>query len=241
MTGHDDLQHDRRPFGHQHLVAELLGPHLVIGDGAGPAIFAIEAEFVIVGRTAFDVLQTVRQQHHAAFERNRQELPFPEGIADQHHREPEVLPGQAQLSEQLPPVLFQLAFAERPRPIERFGIAAGRRIDLLAQGERLRNGFDVNRAPPLPLDRLAVDRRRRRTGPGGANQLFGVARFRRCNRHGGVPLCSPIHPVVCRLRFRDYRGAGFPACRSTSQTANCTDRQRQAGKPAPHSTTPASS
>ena len=64
----DDLEDDRRALGDEHLVAEFLGLGLEVGDGAGAALLAVEAELVVVGRAALGVLEAVRQQQEPAVE-----------------------------------------------------------------------------------------------------------------------------------------------------------------------------
>ncbi len=103
VAADDDLQHDRRTFGDEHLVAELFGPHLVVGDRTGAAFFAIQPEFVVLGRAAFGVLEAMRQQQHPSLERRREELPLPEEVADQHHHEAEIFLRLIQFGQQLRP------------------------------------------------------------------------------------------------------------------------------------------
>ena len=102
VAADDDLQDDRRAFGDQHLVAQLLGLALEVGDGAGAALPAVEAELVVVGRAALGVLQAVRQQQQPALERDGRHLLAPELVGDADHREAEILLAQAQLPQRAP-------------------------------------------------------------------------------------------------------------------------------------------
>jgi hypothetical protein len=86
VARHDDLQHDRRAFAHQHLVAELFGLRAEVADVACPALLAVEAELVVVRGAALRVLQAVRKQHEAAVERNGRDLFAPELVREHHHR-----------------------------------------------------------------------------------------------------------------------------------------------------------
>ena len=100
VAADDDLQHNRRAFRHQHLVAEFLGAPFEVGDGTGAALLAIEAKLVVVGRTPLGVFEAVRQQQQTAVERHGLNLLAPDFIGDAHHREAEILLTQPHLPQQ---------------------------------------------------------------------------------------------------------------------------------------------
>src|SRR5262249_8206314 len=101
VAADDDLQDDGRPFRDEYLVTQLLGLDLEVGDGAGAALLAVQAELIVVGGTALGILEAVRQQQQAPGEWDGLHLLAPELVADRHHGEAEVLLAQPESREQL--------------------------------------------------------------------------------------------------------------------------------------------
>src|SRR5207249_1848479 len=66
VSADDDLQDDGGALGDEDLVAEVLGAGLEVGDGAGAALAAVEAELVVVGGAALGVREAVGQQQQPA-------------------------------------------------------------------------------------------------------------------------------------------------------------------------------
>ena len=151
VTGDNNLQNNRRPFGHEHLVAQLFGSHFIVGNRTGATTFAVEPKLSVLGRAALSVLQTVRQQQHAAIEGDREKLLLPEEVADHHHREPEKLFGQSQLIQQSSSVVFQFVASERTAAIQIASVLFGSRFDFFAKIKRLRHCLQVSRTASLAL------------------------------------------------------------------------------------------
>ena len=143
VTADDDFQNDRRTFCHQHLVAEFLRFDLVVSDRAGSAGFAVQPEIVVVGRTAFSMFEAVREQQHASFERDRQKLPFPEEVADQHRSNADVLFRLAHFGQQLSRPVFQFGLVEIAAAVESLCKLFTGRFDFFAQLQGVRNFLEV--------------------------------------------------------------------------------------------------
>ena len=189
----DDLQHHRRPLGHQDLVPQLLGSHLVVGNRTGSAFLAIEAKFVVLGRTALGVFQAVRQQQHPSLKGHCQELPLPEKIAYQHGSKTEILLGQFEFLKQFPAPGLQLSTVKGLGPVQRLGKLLSRSFDPFTFRERFRHQLQVAGAlPPLPLTRLLLRRLVHWTTVG--KHRSRLARLGWGNRHSEL-LYSP--PVTC--------------------------------------------
>ena len=126
VAADDDLEDDRRAFGDQHLVAEVLGLDLEVGDGAGAALPAIEAELVVVGGAALGVLEAVRQQQQPALEIDGLHLLAPELVGEADHREAEILLAQAHAAAAAPrPAAADFGLGQRLGAVE--GLAEARR------------------------------------------------------------------------------------------------------------------
>src|SRR5207249_7551655 len=100
-------------------------PDLEVSHRAGPALLAIEAELIVVGRASFGVLETVRQQQETALEVDSLDLLAPELVADGDHDEAEVLLLQPYVPEQVLTHFLQTLPRERPRAIERLPKTGG--------------------------------------------------------------------------------------------------------------------
>jgi hypothetical protein len=146
VAADDDLEDDWRPLGDEHLVAELLGLDLEVGDGAGAALLAVEAELVVVGGAALGVLEAVRQQQQAALEADGRHLLAPEFVAQGDHGEAEVLRAEAHLPEQVLAHLLQALLGERPGAVEGPADAGRLGADAVAQLAGLRDDLEVGGA-----------------------------------------------------------------------------------------------
>ena len=146
MAADDDLEDDRRAFGDEHLVAQVLGLGLEVGDGAGPALAAIEAELVVVGGAALGVLEAVRQQQQAALEVDGLTCSRQNSLVEAHHREAEVLLAQVHGAQQRPPPSPAGRLGERPGAVEAFAEAGGLGADAVAQLARLGDDLEMGGA-----------------------------------------------------------------------------------------------
>ncbi len=81
---------------------------LEVGDGAGAALAAIEAELVVIGGAALGVLEAVRQQQQTALEIDGLDLFAPELVGDADHREAEILLAESQCAQQFFAHLLQV-------------------------------------------------------------------------------------------------------------------------------------
>ena len=127
------------PSRDEHLVAEFLGLGAEVADLAGPALLAVEAELVVVGRAALRVLQAVRQKHEPAVERNRRDLLAPELVGQHHHREAEVLLAEAERLQNAFRHLPGRFLRQRLRLVERLAERLDRGADAVSQGAVLRH------------------------------------------------------------------------------------------------------
>src|SRR5579875_2076253 len=146
MAADDDFEDDRRPLGNQHFVAEVLGPGLEIGDGARPALAAIQTQFVIIGGAPLGVLEAMRQQQQTPFEIDGLDLFSPELIGDTYHCEAEVLLAQLHAAQQVFAFFLQLCLGKRPAAIEGLTEASRFGPDAIAQRARLRHDFEMSGA-----------------------------------------------------------------------------------------------
>ena len=117
---------------------------LEVGDGAGAALLAIEAELVVVGRAALGVLEAVRQQQQPAVEGDGLDLFAPELVGDADHREAEILLAEARCRGAVPrPASAASALVsglERSRFLRE---ARGLGTDAVAQLARLGHDLEV--------------------------------------------------------------------------------------------------
>src|ERR1700727_2552019 len=141
MTTDDDLQDDGRPLGDEHLVAEILGAGLEVGDGAGAALAAVQSEFVIIGWTTLSVLEAVRQQQESAVEWDGLDLLAPELVGDADHGEAEGFLGLTHLTEEVLAEFLQGRTGEWAGAVDAHGEAGRLGANLVAQRTRVRHNF----------------------------------------------------------------------------------------------------
>lgn len=151
MAANDDLEDDRRAFRNQHLVAEVLGFDLEVGNRAGATFPAVEAKLVVVGGTAFRVLETVRQQEEPALEVDGLHLLAPEFVADADHREAEVLLAQAEVLQQVLAHFLKRGSHQGLGAVERLAELFGGFANAIAGFARFRHGFEMSGARSLVL------------------------------------------------------------------------------------------
>ena len=149
VAADDDFQNDRRPLGNQHLVSEFLGRHLEVGHRTGAALLAIETEFVVIGRAAFGVFQTMRQEQQPAFEIDGGNLFPPKFVGQRDHREAKIGLGHVQPAQQFLTHRLQDRFGQRLRTVDGLAEILGGRADTIAQLPRLGNGLQVSGAGTL--------------------------------------------------------------------------------------------
>ena len=66
VPAHNNFQHDGRAFSNQYFVTHCFGLTAKISDTTGAAFLAIQSKIVIVRRTAFGMLQAMRQEKKAS-------------------------------------------------------------------------------------------------------------------------------------------------------------------------------
>src|SRR5215831_8200233 len=118
MAADDDLEDDGGALGDEHLVTELLGLRLEVGDGAGAALLAVQAELVVVGGAALRVLEAVRQQQQPALEVHGLDLLAPELVSQRDHGEAEELLAEFHLPQERLGRLLQSLPGERAGTVE---------------------------------------------------------------------------------------------------------------------------